>query len=83
MTSRRQMLNDYERVFASTRQRNIKFNQLKHTMSGDKLSTSGHAVVTTTDQDNRVMTQRVFLEFEISRDRGEPRIERLANYVIN
>ncbi len=83
MTSRRQMLNDYERVFASTRQRNIKFNQLKHTISGDKLSTSGHAVVTTTDQDNRVMTQRVFLEFEISRDRGEPRIERLANYVIN
>lgn len=83
MTSKRQMLNDYERVFASTRQRNIKFNQLKHTMSGDKLSTSGYAVVTTTDQDNRVMTQRVFLEFEISRDRGEPRIERLANYVIN
>ena len=83
MTSKRQMLNDYERVFASTRQRNIKFNQLKHTISGDKLSTSGHAVVTTTDQDNRVMTQRVFLEFEISRDRGEPRIERLANYVIN
>lgn len=83
MASRRQMLNDYERVFLSTRQRTIKFNQLKHSISGDKLSTSGYAVVTTTDQDNRIMTQRVFLEFEISRDRGEPRIERLANYVIN
>ena len=77
------MLNDYERVFSATRQRTIKFNQLKHSPLGERLATSGYAVVTTTDQDNRIMTQRVFLEFEIGRDRGEPRIERLANYVIN
>ena len=83
MGGRRQMLNDYERVFLSTRLRTIKFNQLKHSMSGERLATSGYAVVTTTDQENRIMTQRVFLEFEIGRDRGEPRIERLANYVIN
>lgn len=83
MSGRRQMLGDYERVFSSTRQRTIKFNQLKHAVSGERLSTSGYAVVTTTDQDNRTLTQRVFLEFEIGRDQGEPRIERLANYVIN
>jgi len=83
MVGRRQMLNDYERVFLATRQRSIKFNQLKHTASGDRVATSGYATVTTTDQENRVVTQRVFLEFEIGRERGEPRIERLANYVIN
>lgn len=83
MSSRRQMLSDYERVFSATRQRTIKFNQLKHAALGERLATSGYAVVTTTDQDNRIVTQRVFLEFEIGRDRGEPRIERLANYVIN
>ena len=83
MSSRRQMLGDYERVFSATRQRTIKFNQLKHAMLGERLATSGYAVVTTTDQDNRIVTQRVFLEFEFGRDRGEPRIERLANYVIN
>ena len=83
MSGRRQMLGDYERVFSSTRQRTIKFNQLKHGVSGERFSTSGYAVVTTTDQDNRTLTQRVFLEFEIGRDHGEPRIERLANYVIN
>lgn len=77
------MLSEYERVFSATRQRTIKFNQLKHSALGERLATSGYAVVTTTDRDNRIMTQRVFLEFEIGRDRGEPRIERLANYVIN
>lgn len=83
MVGRRQMLNDYERVFSATRQRSIKFNQLKHAAAGDRVATSGYATVTTTDQDNRVVTQRVFLEFEISRERGEARIERLSNYVIN
>lgn len=83
MSGRRQMLSDYERVFSATRQRSIKFNQLKHTPAGDRVATSGYATVTTVDQDNRTTTQRVFLEFEIGRDRGEPRIERLANYVIH
>ena len=83
MLGRRQMLSDYERVFQSTRQRSIKFKQLKHAANGDRISTSGYATVTTTDQDNKVITQRVFLEFDIGRERGESRIERLANYVIN
>ena len=83
MPGRRQMLSEYERIFSATRQRTIKFTQLKHSALGERLATSGYAVVTTTDRDNRIMTQRVFLEFEIGRDRGEPRIERLANYVIN
>ena len=83
MPGRRQMLIEYERVFQATRQRSIKFKQLKHTANGEQISTTGYATVTTTDQDNRTVIQRVFLEFEISRDRGEPRIERLANYVVN
>jgi len=83
MAGRRQMLNDYERVFSGTRQRSIKFNQLKHSANGDRVATSGYATVTTVDQDNRTTTQRVFLELEIGRDRGEPRIEKLANYVIH
>lgn len=83
MSGRRQMINDYERVFMTTRQRSIKFNQLKHATNGERMATSGYATVTTTDQDNRTVTQRVFLEFEIGRERGEARIERLANYVIN
>lgn len=83
MSGRRQMLSDYERVFLATRQRSIKFNQLKHAANGERVATSGYATVTTTDQENRTVTQRVFLEFEIGRERGEPRIERLANYVIN
>ena len=77
------MLNEYERVFLGTRQRAIKFNQLKHSINGERISTNGYATVTTTDQDNRTVTQRVFLEFEIGRDHGEPKIARLANYVIN
>lgn len=83
MSGRRQMISDYDRVFSATRQRSIKFNQLKHAANGDRVATSGYATVTTTDHENRTVTQRVFLEFEIGRERGEPRIERLANYVIN
>ena len=83
MAGRRQMLSDYERVFQTTRRRSIKFNQLKHAVDGQRVSTSGSATVTTTDQDNRTVIQRVFLEFEIGSDVGEPRIQRLANYVIN
>jgi len=83
MSGRRQMLSDYERVFQGTRQRSIKFKQLKHSANGERISTTGYATVTTVDQENRTIVQRVFLEFDIGRDRGESRIERLANYVIN
>ncbi len=83
MNGRRQMLRDYERMFSTTQSRSIKFNQFKHNVTGERVATSGYATVTTIDQDNRIATQRVFLEFEISRDRGEPRIERLSNYAIN
>jgi len=83
MNGRRQMLREYERMFSSTQSRSIKFNQFKHNLTGERIATSGYATVTTIDQDNRTATQRVFLEFEIGRDRGEPRIERLSNYAIN
>ncbi len=83
MSGRRQILNDYERVFQGTRQRSIKFKQIKHSANGERISTTGYATVTTVDQENRTIVQRVFLEFDIGRDRGESRIERLANYVIN
>ena len=83
MTGRRQMLREYERMFSSTQSRSIKLNQFKHNLTGERIATSGYATVTTIDQDNRTATQRVFLEFEIGRDRGEPRIERLSNYAIN
>lgn len=83
MAGRRQLLNEYERVFVSTRSRAIKFGQLKQSAVGDRMSLAGYATVTTVDTDNRARTQRVFLEFEIGRERGEPRIERLANYAMN
>ncbi len=83
MAGRRQLLNDYERVFQATRQRSIKFKQLKHAANGERISTTGYATVTTVDQENRTIVQRIFLEFDIGRDRGESRIERLANYAIN
>jgi len=83
MNGRGQMLREYERMFSATQSRSIKFNQFKHTVTSERMATAGYATVTTTDQDNRTVTQRVFLEFEIGRDRGEPRIERLSNYAIN
>jgi hypothetical protein len=83
MNTRRRILTDYDRIFQATTQRDIKFGQLKHATSGDRVTTSGYATVTTIDHSNRTATQRVYLEFEIGKERGEPRIERLANYVIH
>lgn len=83
MVGRRQMLSDYERVFASTRTRSIKLYQMKHSVQGDRISTAGYATVSTTDHDNRTAVQRVFLDIEIARDGGQARIERLANYSVN
>ena len=83
MPGRSQLLTDYGRVFQITRNRSIRFIQLKHTASGDRMATRGYAVVTTTDQENRVSKQRVYLEFEIGIDHNVPRIERISNYVVN
>ena len=83
MNGRRQLLNEYERVFASTRSRSIRLNQFKHSINGERVATAGYATVTTVDQENRSSSQRVFLEFDITRERGVPRIERLANYTVN
>jgi hypothetical protein len=83
MNTRRRILTDYDRIFQATTQRDIKFGQLKHATTGDRVTTSGYATVTTIDHSNRSATQRVYLEFEIGKERGEPRIERLANYVIH
>jgi DnaJ domain len=83
MTTKRKLLTDYDRIFQNTSQREIRFGQLKHASNGERVTTSGYATVTTVDHNNRTAVQRVYLEFEIGKDRGEPRIERLANYVIN
>lgn len=83
MAGRRQLLSDYERVFQQTRQRSIRFTQFKHKISGEKLLTSGFAVVSTVDNDNRASSQRVFLEIDIGRDSEGLKIERLHNYPLN
>lgn len=83
MVGRRQVLSEYERVFQQTRQRSIRFTQLKHRINGDRLSTSGYAVVSTIDNDNRVSNQRIFLEIDIARESESPKIERLYNYPMN
>ena len=83
MQGRGQLLSDYGRVFERTANRSIRFIQLKHAATGDKMSTRGYAMVTTTDHENRVSKQRVYIEIEIGIDRDVPRIERISNYVIN
>lgn len=83
MAGRRQLLSDYERVFQQTRQRSIRFTQFKHKVSGEKLLTAGFAVVSTVDNDNRVASQRIFLEIDIGRDPEGLKIERLHNYPLN
>ena len=83
MPGRSQLLTDYGRLFQVTRNRSIRFIQLKHAIAGERMATRGYAVVTTTDQENRVSKQRVYIEMEISIDRNVPRIERISNYVIN
>lgn len=83
MAGRRQVLSEYEKVFQQTRQRSIRFTQLKHRANGERLSTSGYAVVSTVDNDNRASSQRVFLEIDIAREADSPKIERLLNYPLN
>ena len=83
MAGRRQLLSDYDRVFQQTRQRSIRFTQFKHKVSGEKLLTSGFAVVSTIDNDNRSSSQRIFLEIDIGRDSEGLKIERLHNYPLN
>ena len=83
MAGRRQLLSDYERVFQQTRQRSIRFTQFKHKVSGEKLFTSGFAVVSTVDNENRASSQRIFLEIDIGRDTDGLKIERLHNYPLN
>ena len=63
--------------------RAMPFIQLKHATAGERMATRGYAEVTTTDQENRVSKQRVYLELEIGIDHNVPRIERISNYVVN
>ncbi len=83
MPGRSQLLADYGRVFQGTRNRTIRFVQLKHASAGERMATRGYAEVTTTDQDNRVSKQRVYLEIEVGIEHSVPRIERISNYVVN
>ena len=83
MAGRRQFLADYERVFQQTRQRSIRFADFKHKANGERLLTSGYAVVSTVDNDNRASTHRLFLEIDISRTSEGFKIERLHNFPMN
>ena len=83
MVGRRQVLSDYERVFQQTRQRSIRFTDFKHKVSGERLVTSGYAIVSTVDNDNHASSQRVFLEIDIGRAPEGLKIERLRNYPMN
>ena len=83
MTARRQVLSDYERVFQQTRQRSIRFTDFKHKANGQRIVTSGNAVVSTVDNDNRASSRRIFLEIEISRTPDGLKIERLHNFPLN
>ena len=83
MPGRSQMIADYQRVFSNTRQRNIRFLQLKHTVAGQRVTTVGQAVVNTVSADNKSSSQRVFLEIEVARDGNDVRIERMSNYALD
>ena len=83
MPGRSQMIADYQRVFSNTRQRNIRFLQLKHTVAGQRVTTVGQAVVNTVGADNKSSSQRVFLEIEVVRDGNDVRIERMSNYALD
>lgn len=83
MAGRRQVLSNYERVFQQTRQRSIRFTDFKHKAIGERLVTSGYAVVTTVDNDNRASNHRIFLEIDISRTPEGLKIERLHNFPMN
>jgi hypothetical protein len=81
MSGRNAVLADYERVFQSTKQRNIHFSRMRHSpLSSERILTSGIATVATVDMENRSVRQRVFLEIEISREPAGARISRIANY---
>ena len=83
MPGRSQMIADYQRVFSTTKQRNIRFLQLKHTVAGQRVSTVGQAVVNTVSSDNKSSSQRVFLEIEVARTGNEVKIERMSNYALD
>lgn len=83
MVGRRQVLSDYERVFQQTRQRSIRFTELKHKANGERIVTSGYAVVSTVDNENRASSQRIFLEIDIGRSPEGLKIERLHNFPLN
>jgi curved DNA-binding protein CbpA len=81
MSGRNAVLADYERVFQTTKQRNIYFSRMRqNSLSTERLVTSGIATVATVDHENRSTRQRVFLEIEILREPTGARISRIANY---
>ncbi len=83
MTARRQVLSDYERLFQQTQQRSIRFTDFKHKANGQRILTSGNAVVSTVDNENRASRRRIFLEIEISRTPDGLKIERLHNFPLD
>lgn len=83
MPGRSLMIADYQRVFSNTRQRNIRFLQLKHSVAGQHVTTVGQAVVNTIGTDNKSSSQRVFLEIDVMRVGNDVRIERMSNYALD
>jgi len=80
MPNRRAMLSEYERVFQETRQRAIRFSQVKHKWIGDQVSTSGLITLTTLSHDGQSTRQNAFLEIDTSLEANTLRVTRLANY---
>jgi len=80
MPNRRAALNDYEHVFQETRQRTIRFSQVKHKWTSDRVSTSGLVTLTTQGHDGKSIRQDAFLEIETSLEANALRVTRLANY---
>ena len=80
MPNRRAALNDYEHVLQETRQRTIRFSQVKHKWTSDRVSTSGLVTLTTQGHDGKSIRQDAFLEIETSLEANALRVTRLANY---
>ena len=80
MPSRRATLSDYEHVFQGTRQRTIRFSQVKHTWIGDHVSTSGLVTLTALGHDGQSTRQNAFLEIETALEANTLRVTRLASY---
>lgn len=80
LPNRRVVLSEYEQVFRDTRQRTIRFSQVKHRWAGERVTTSGLVALTMVGQDGQPNRQNAFVEIETALEANSLRITRLANY---